>query len=94
MTNATKPDELPTTQTAKKPTPTRESQATELRQMLARRNGATITQLQERFGWQPHSARAAISMLRKSGEHVERVATPKGSVYRLRKAPDGAGSEA
>jgi hypothetical protein len=51
--------------------------------MLTRKNGATIAQIQLAFSWQPHSARAAISSLRKAGAVVERTDTPKGSVYRI-----------
>lgn len=55
----------------------------ELAKLLTRRSGATITQIQTSFGWQPHTARAAISTLRKSGAAVERTVTEKGSVYRM-----------
>ena len=44
--------------------PTRREQLTKL---LNRKSGASITQIQKAFGWQPHTARAAISTLRKEG---------------------------
>ena len=59
------------------------TRATQLRKMLTRKNGATIAQLQQAFAWQPHTARAAISSLRKAGAVVERTDAPKGSVYRI-----------
>ena len=55
----------------------------QLMKLLTRRSGATITQIQTSFGWQPHTARAAISTLRKTGATVERRVTDKGSVYRI-----------
>ena len=68
---------------AAKPQPTRRDQ---LRRMLARKSGATIPQMQKVFGWQPHTARAALSGLRKAGTLIERSETGKGSVYRIAKA--------
>lgn len=59
---------------------TRQQQLTKL---LKRKCGASIAQIQKAFGWQPHSARAAISTLRKGGAMVERTDTDKGPVYRI-----------
>lgn len=59
------------------------TRSTELRKRLKRKSGATVAELQEAFGWQPHSVRAAISGLRKAGDTVERISTPRGSAYRL-----------
>lgn len=42
-----------------------------LRQLLSRRHGATPSQIQTQLGWQPHTIRAAISRLRRSGLSVE-----------------------
>lgn len=58
--------------------PTRQEQ---LSKLLKRKSGATISQLQSAFGWQPHTARAALSTLRKAGTAIERSETDKGSVY-------------
>ncbi|MEM7006688.1 MAG: DUF3489 domain-containing protein [Pseudomonadota bacterium] len=55
----------------------------QLSKLLSRKSGASIAQIQDAFGWQPHSARAAISMLRKTGALVERTGTEKGAVYRI-----------
>jgi DNA-binding transcriptional regulator PaaX len=54
--------------------------------MLARPSGASIEAICKAMGWQPHSARAALSGLRKAGHVVERdAATGKagGSIYRI-----------
>lgn len=55
----------------------------QLTKLLSRKSGASIAQIQMAFGWQPHTARAAISTLKKSGAAVERSVTSKGSVYRI-----------
>ncbi len=55
----------------------------QLQKLLSRKSGATIAQIQKAFGWQPHSARAAISMMRKAGHTVERSGSDKGTVYRI-----------
>ncbi len=60
----------------------------QLRKLLGRKNGATIAQMQTAFGWQPHTARAALSGLRKRGETVERSDTVKGALYRIVSAAD------
>lgn len=57
-----------------------------VRQMLEQADGTTITAICAATGWQPHSARAALSVLRKTGTRVERLAKEDGeatSRYRL-----------
>ncbi|GAA6162278.1 hypothetical protein NBRC116589_44530 [Ruegeria sp. HU-ET01832] len=66
------------TKVAKKPT--RQKQ---LYKMLTRKSGVTIAQLQQTFGWQPHTTRAAIYAQRKAGRVVDRAETDKGSIYRI-----------
>ena len=46
---------------------------TRLREMLSTDRGANLHEICLAFGWQPHSARAALSGLRKSGTAVERI---------------------
>ena len=58
--------------------PTRQSQ---LHRLLTRKSGASIAQMQKAFGWQPHTARAAISAQRKAGFEIARRDTGKGSIY-------------
>lgn len=55
----------------------------QLQKLLARKSGVTIGQIQKAFGWQPHTARAAISAQRKAGLVIERSGTDKGTVYRI-----------
>ncbi len=53
--------------------------------MLQRPSGATLDAICKATGWQPHSARAALSGLRKTGLQIERT-TGEGSaaaVYRI-----------
>jgi Fic family protein len=59
--------------------PNREVQ---LRRLLDRKSGATLPQIQAASSWQPHTARAAISRLRKTGVKIERQLGSKGLVYR------------
>ena len=73
-------------QTVSRP-PTRHEQ---LRRLLTRKSGASIAQIQKAFDWQPHTARAAISTLRKTGSRIDRIATEKGSVYRIVDLGEGA----
>ena len=62
----------------------------QLHSMLSRKSGATIAQIQKVFGWQPHTARAAISAQRKAGSVVVRWDGDKGPVYRIVRDGEGA----
>ncbi|MEL6433558.1 MAG: DUF3489 domain-containing protein [Pseudomonadota bacterium] len=57
--------------------------AVQLRKLLRRKSGASLAEVETAFGWQPHTARAAISGLRRSGETIERMIGKSGSVYRI-----------
>ena len=61
----------------------KQTRAEQLRTLLTRKTGASIAQIQNKFGWQPHTARAAISSLRTAGHVIERSDTDKGPVYRI-----------
>ena len=63
--------------------PQKTSRRQQLHKMLYRKSGVTIAQLQTAFGWQPHTARAAISTLRKAGHGIERSKAAPGSIYRI-----------
>lgn len=53
--------------------------------MLERKTGATISQIMQKMNWQPHSARAAISNLRRRGYQIERIdRKDKPSIYMIR----------
>lgn len=53
--------------------------------LLRKPEGATLLQITNAFGWLPHSARAALSGLRKAGHRIERKVGPEGkeAVYRI-----------
>jgi len=59
------------------------SRQEQLKTLLWRKNGATSDKLQSAFGWKPHSVRAAVCSLRKSGEKIERIQTASGTAYRI-----------
>lgn len=75
----------------------RETKVSQLIEMLQSKTGATGKELQEMFGWLPHTTRGAISTLhRKSafpaGHKVERTQEEgRGSVYRIVKTEEGQG---
>jgi hypothetical protein len=50
--------------------------------LVARKRGATLDQLQKELGWQPHTARAAISRLRKAGHEIDLTETNGRKAYR------------
>jgi len=56
-----------------------------VRSMQERPDGVALNAICKSTGWQPHSARAAISGLRKSGHVIERTSgiAGSGSVYRI-----------
>jgi hypothetical protein len=54
------------------------------KKLLARSRGATIAELQAATGWQPHSARAFLSGLRKAGRNLLKEERKSGETsYRL-----------
>jgi len=58
-------------------------------QMLSRKAGADIATISEQFGWLPHSTRAALTGLRKSGYELssEKQGNGKSSRYRITGKP-------
>ena len=58
-------------------------------QMLSRKAGADIVTISEKFGWLPHTTRAALSGLRKAGFELTSVKAENGkpSQYRITAAP-------
>ena len=54
-----------------------------LEELLVRKRGATLAQLQQELGWQPHTVRAAISRLRKAGHTIDLKETNGRKAYRL-----------
>lgn len=73
--------------------PTKPSNTTRVLEMLAKPKGASMEAICKATDWQPHSARAAISGLRKAGHAIERLpgdAKGGGSIYRIVAAPGAA----
>lgn len=58
------------------------SKKARLEVLLLRARGATLDQLQDELGWQPHTVRAAISRLRKAGHEIDLTETKGRKVYR------------
>ena len=54
-----------------------------LEALLRRPKGATMAQLEKTLDWQPHTVRAAISRLRKSGAEVSLDRSGKSPAYRI-----------
>lgn len=63
-----------------KPKPSKKAR---LETMLSRPRGATQNQLEKALGWQSHSVRAAISVLRKGGIEVTLDRSGRTPTYRI-----------
>ena len=61
------------------------SKKTHLIKMLSRKSGADTATISSKFGWQPHTTRAALSGLRKAGFVVtkENAGSSKPTRYRI-----------
>lgn len=51
--------------------------------MLQRSEGATLEQMVEATGWQPHTTRAALTGLRKKGHHIARSKIDETTRYNI-----------
>lgn len=73
------------------PQPKRQTKTAEVLAMLARPDGATLDQLVIATGWLPHTARAALTGLKKKGHKVTSD-KPAGGVriYRVSTAAESA----
>ena len=59
-----------------------------VRKMLRRASGATLAEITTVTTWQPHSARAFLSGIRKKGEPLQRDTRRDGTTcYKLMEAP-------
>lgn len=63
----------------------------QLIRMLSRKSGADVPTISETLGWLPHTTRAALSGLRKSGFELssEKPSNGKPSCYRITAKPAG-----
>ena len=64
-------------------TPRTPSKRTAVIEMMRRKEGATIDELTAATGWQPHSARAILSGLRKQGHVISRSKRGERTCYRI-----------
>lgn len=69
------PPGTPAAQVADAPPPARKTKLSQLLELISREGGATLEELTSASVWLPHTARAAITGLRKRGHEVrcERV---------------------
>ncbi|MCA0872181.1 DUF3489 domain-containing protein [Seohaeicola saemankumensis] len=70
---------------------TKHTKTAKVQAMLRRPSGATLEAICKATGWQPHSARAVLSGLRKTGFTIERQAgagKDGTSVYRIAADPE------
>ena len=51
--------------------------------LLQRAGGATLQELTEASGWQPHSTRAALTDLRKKGHVIDKSKRDEITCYRI-----------
>jgi hypothetical protein len=54
--------------------------------LLRRTDGATLPELVEATGWQPHTTRAALTGLRKKGHSIEKSKRDEATCYRIAEA--------
>jgi hypothetical protein len=65
-------------------TPAAKTKAAQIEALLRRKTGARLADLTKATGWQPHSIRAALTGLRKTGADISRERNTKGAtVYRI-----------
>ena len=51
--------------------------------LLKREQGASLAEIVDATSWQPHSARAALTGLKKKGHSIERTKRDEASCYRI-----------
>ena len=68
----------------------------QLIQFLTRKSGADVATISDKFSWQTHTTRAALSGLRKAGYEVlgEKLGEGKPKRYRISATPAKAGKTA
>lgn len=52
-------------------------------ELLERNGGATLDEIVQSIGWQPHSARAALTNLRKKGHTIEKSQREHQTCYHI-----------
>ena len=66
----------------------------QLIQMLSRKSGSDVAAISEKFGWLPHTTRAALTGLRKSGYELTSEKPGNGKPLRYRIAAKSAADAA
>ena len=80
---------MPSTATTPEPRatePRSNSKSAAVVELLRRPEGATLDELTAATAWQPHTARAALTGLKKKGHDVERTKEDGVSRYRITSA--------
>ena len=69
---------------------TTSTKKSQLISLLSRNKGADITSISKKFGWLPHTTRAALSRLRKAGYPISSAKSGAGkpTIYCIPGAPD------
>lgn len=75
-----------TEQTKTQAAPKRETKNDKVLALLTRENGATLEDLVAATGWLPHTARAAMTDLKKKGHTIERIKVDGVSRYSIVKS--------
>jgi hypothetical protein len=65
-------------QTVAEPAARTPTKAATVQKLLARSKGATLAELTDTTSWQPHTARAFLTGLRKKGTNIVRECRPNG----------------
>ena len=63
--------------------PKRETKIAAVEKLLHRKAGASLEQIVKTTGWQPHTARAAMTGLRQRGHAIEREKRGEVSYWRI-----------
>ena len=66
--------------------PKRETKIDKVIALLKRKQGATLDEMVKATGWLPHTARAAMTGLKKKGHTIERGKRGEVSCYRITKS--------
>ncbi|MGB1234886.1 MAG: DUF3489 domain-containing protein [Planktomarina sp.] len=93
MTEIAKPNpNTPATRAAKGASPAwaKPTKKAQLIELLGRKNGVDVPTLCKKFGWQPHSTRAALTGLRNAGYDLVSTKPENGKAmrYSLKPASD------
>lgn len=72
---------------APEPKPARVTKQSLLIGMLSEEGGSTLSAIVEATGWLPHTARAALTGLRKKGQKIERFRSEHQTTYKIVAGP-------